>query len=69
MNPNLTDEQFTLLTQLSRKPNITELVTKILQLKLMGKTHAQIAAELGYSTSYINHLHSQAKRQFHQSIK
>lgn len=67
----LTPEQKDLFRQLQNKTSAsTDLVTRILQLKLLdGKTHAQIASELGYSKSYVDNLHSQAKRQFQQDAK
>lgn len=40
------------------------LITKILQLKIAGNTHQQIAVTLGYSKAYIDNVHSRAKREF-----
>lgn len=64
---NITPEQTELFTRLRNQTTTTEqLLTRILQLKLSGHTHAQIASQLGYSKIYIDKLHSEAKREFNK---
>ncbi len=62
---NITPEQSDLFTRLrDHSHNKEQLITRILQLKLSGHTHAEIASQLGYSKIYIDKLHSEAKREF-----
>jgi len=64
-NPMITPHQIDLFNQLRDKPTI---LTRVLQLKLAGMTHQQIANELGRSKSYIDNLHSLAKRQYQATL-
>jgi len=43
-------------------PRKERLVTRILELKLEGLTHAEIAKELNYSKVYIDTLHAAARK-------
>ena len=61
----ITPHHIDLFTQLRDKPT---LLTRVLQLKLTGMTHQQIADELGKSKSYIDNLHSIAKRQYQATL-
>jgi transcriptional regulator len=61
----MTQTEIMLFSQLQNKPSLLE---KVLKLKLAGNTHQEIAETLGYSKSYIDNIHSIAKRQY-QAIK
>lgn len=57
----MTPHEIQLFAQLRDRPT---LLSQILTLKIAGKTHKQIADELGYSKSYIDNLHSIHSRQY-----
>lgn len=63
----LSPEQIGLMAQLQQQPaqkGQRQLITQVLKLKTEGRTHKEIAAELGYSSSHIGKLSSLALKAY-----
>lgn len=66
MNVTLTPEQVRLLDQLHDIKGTSTVITKVLNLKLQGKSHKEIAATLGYSSQYIDNLSHKALKAYRE---
>lgn len=60
---NITPEHISLFKFATQRSSTDNLVTNVLRLKAECKTHKQIAAILGISASYVNHIITTVRKQ------